>query len=149
MVQGIVLRRKVGNTYLHSLNRDHLAAEAIIAVARLRETAFAYMSSSLRSWATPPVLAVVLGSTARQEEKLGSDIDVLLIRPAEMDGDTWESSAAHFTRAVSRATGNDVRLLDLTHSELWDPDNEALRKHLILEAIVLHGSPDVLHRRPG
>jgi len=63
--QRIVLRRRVGDANLHSLNRDHLAAEGIIALARLRETAFASMSNLLESWTTPPVLAAIFGSTAR------------------------------------------------------------------------------------
>ena len=145
--QGIVLRRRVGNTHLHSLNRYHLAAEAIIALARLRETAFAQMSNQLESWTPPPVLAAVFGSTARQEETAGSDIDVLLVRPTDADAETWQHSMSHFAATVSGATGNDVRLLDLTHAELWDPGNEALRKHLIGDSIVLLGNRDVLHRR--
>lgn len=145
--QGIVLRRTVGNTNLHTLNRDHLAADAIIAVARLRERAFAYMSSLLQTWATPPMLAAVFGSAARQEEEAGSDIDILLIRPTGADTETWQHSMSQFATAVSGATGNDVRLLDLTHGELWDQSNEALRKSLVREAIILRGDRDTLYRR--
>ncbi len=145
--QGIVLRRTVGNTNLHTLNRDHLAADAIIAVARLRERAFAYMSGLLQTWATPPVLAAVFGSTARQEDEAGSDIDVLLIRPADSDAETWQQSMSHFATAVSTATGSDVRLLDLTQDELWDQSNQALRKNLAREAIILCGDRRTLHGR--
>lgn len=145
--QGIVLRRRVGNTNLHSLNRDHLAADAIIALAGLREAALDYMSNQLESWTTPPLLAAVFGSAARQEERPGSDIDVLLIRPGHADAETWQHSISRFADAVSRATGNDVRLLELTHDELWDSSNELLRMDLVRDAIVLYGSRDVLYRR--
>lgn len=146
MEQGIVRRRKLGNTYLHSLNRDHLAAEAIVALARLRETALSYMSGLLESWTTPPLLAAVFGSTARQEEKPGSDIDILLIRPYSVDAETWQHSMSHFASAVSRATGNDVRLLDLSPDELWDASNQELRSHLVRDAIILHGDREALFR---
>lgn len=145
--QGIVLRRRVGNTNLHSLNRDHLAAEAIIALARLRETAFTYMTSQLHAWTTLPLLAAVFGSTARQDETPRSDIDVLLIRPPHVDGETWQKSISAFATAVSGATGSDVRVLDLTHDELWDQSNEALRSHVISEGIILLGDRSTLHRR--
>jgi predicted nucleotidyltransferase len=105
------------------------------------------MSNLLESWTRSPVLAAVFGSTARQEEKPVSDIDVLLIRPTEVDAVTWQRSMSHFASAVSEATGNDVRLLELTHDELWDPSNDELRKHLIREAIILLGNRDTLHRR--
>ncbi|MEX2541953.1 MAG: hypothetical protein WD314_09090 [Trueperaceae bacterium] len=93
------------------------------------------------------MFAAVFGSTGRQEEKSVSDIDVLLIRPTGADAEAWQHSMSHFASAVSGATGNDVRLLDLTHGELWDTSNEALRKHLIRDSIVLHGDRNVLHRR--
>lgn len=147
--QGIVLRRRVGNTNLHSLNQEHLAAEAIVAVARLRDTAFAYMSSQLEAWSTPPVLATVFGSTARREEDVDSDIDVLLIRPRNVEPETWHRSVSKFASAVAVAIGNDVRLLDLTCEELWDQSNEALREQLLSDSIVIHGHRHVLQRRPA
>lgn len=146
--QGIVLRRRVGNTHLHSLNRDHLAAEAIRSLARVREASFAFMSDLLQAWSCPPLFAAVFGSTARQEERVSSDIDVLLIRPDSANEEAWQRSVSDFAGAVSRATGNDARVLDLTTGELWGSGIEALRQEILHDAIILRGSRGVLTRRP-
>lgn len=146
--QGIVLRQRVGNTHLHSLNRDHLAAEAIRSIARLRETALGLMGETLQSWAHPPTFAAVFGSTARLEEAANSDIDVLLVPPPEAGEEAWQRAISGFASAISKATGNDVRVLELTTDELWAPGNEALRKELLQDAVILVGSRDVLRRMP-
>lgn len=145
--QGIVLRRRVGNTNLHSLNRDHLAAESIISLARLRETAFAFMGSLLDSWDQPPVLAAVFGSSAREEEKPDSDIDVFFLRPDGASDESWQRSMSQFSNDVSRATGNDVRLLDMTWEELCNPANDVLRKQLGRDAVILRGKRSALGQR--
>ena len=146
--QGIVVRQRVGNSHLHSLNQDHLAAEAVRSLARLRESAFELMTDTLRSWRHPPTLAAVFGSAARQEEAADSDIDVLLVRPSEAEEGTWQQAVSRFVDAISRATGNDVRVLELTCDELWAPGNEALRQELQRDVIVLLGSRAVLSRGP-
>ena len=146
--QGIVVRQRVGNSHLHSLNQDHLAAEAVRSLARLRERAFELMTDTLRSWPNPPTLAAVFGSAARQEEAADSDIDVLLVRPSEAEEGTWQQAVSRFVDAISRATGNDVRVLELTCDELWAPGNEALRQELQRDVIVLLGSRAVLSRGP-
>lgn len=146
--QGIVVRQRVGNTHLHALNSDHLAADAIRSLARLRERAFELMSTTLHSWPHPPVLAAVFGSAARGEEAADSDIDILLIPPPEVDEETWQRAVSSFTATISKATGNDVRALELTADELWAAGNEALRKDLQRDAIVLVGSRSVLTRGP-
>lgn len=146
--QGIVVRQRVGNTHLHSLNHDHLAAEAIRSLARLRETAFELMADALRSWPHPPALAAVFGSAARQEEAADSDIDVLLVPPPEAEEGAWRQAVSSFVDAASKATGNDLRVLELTVDELWAPANEALRQELLRDAIVLLGSRSLLTRGP-
>lgn len=146
--QGIVVRQRVGNTHLHSLNNDHLAAKAVRCIARLREAAFELMTDTLRSWRHPPALAAVFGSAARGEEAAGSDIDVLLVPPADAEEEAWEQAVSGFVDAISRATGNDVRVLELTVDELWAPGNEALREELQRDAILLLGNRSKLIRSP-
>jgi predicted nucleotidyltransferase len=146
--QGIVLRRKVGGTYLHSLNQDHLAAEAIRSIAHLRETVASFISEVLQAWDHPPAFAALFGSTARGEETAGSDLDILLVRPVHVDEESWQRAVSIFASTVSKATGNDTRVLELTAAELWSPGNEALRKELLRDAVVLLGNRDVLSRRP-
>lgn len=143
--QGIVTRQRVGNTHLHSLNQHHLAA-AIRALARPREKAFELMGDALRAWPHPPALAAVFGSAARQQEALDSDIDVLLIPPAQRNEEAWQQAVSSFTSSVSKATGNDVRVLELTTDELWAPGNEALRQGLQKDTVILLGNRHLLTR---
>lgn len=142
--QGIVVRQRVGSTHLHSLNHDHLAAEAIRSLAHLRERAFKLMTATLHSWPHPPALAAVFGSAARQEEAADSDIDVLLVPPADAEERAWQQAVSGFIDTISKATGNDVRVLELAEGELWNPANEALRQELQKDAIVLLGRRSLL-----
>jgi len=48
---------------------------------------------------------------------------------------------------LSNATGNDVRVLDLTADELLRPENEALLVELKRDAVHLMGESAVLTRR--
>lgn len=149
VAQGIVVRQRVGNTHLHSLNQDHIAAESVRSLARLRERAFELMSDTLCAWAYPPALAAVFGSTARREEAVDSDIDVLLIPPTEVREGVWRQAVSGFVDRMSRATGNDIRVLELTVDELWDPANAVLREGLERDAIAILGSRSLLTREPG
>lgn len=129
----------MGNTYLHSLNDDHLAADAVRSLARLRERAFELMTETLRSWPHPPAHAAVFGSAARREEAADSDIDVPLVPTSDAEEWSRQQAVSRFIDTISKATGNDVRVLELTEGELRDPANEALRHELQKDAIVLLG----------
>lgn len=68
--------------------------------------------------------------------------------PPGADEEVWHQEVSSFTSKLSRATGNDVRVLQLTRSELWVAGNDTLRSELVREAIILLGSRDVLTKRP-
>lgn len=95
--------------------------DILTVLGRLRERAFELMTDELRAWPHPPALAAVFGSAARQQEAPDSDIDVLLIPPGDRDEGAWQHAVTSFTCSVSHATGNDVRVLELTTDELWAP----------------------------
>src|SRR4030081_362509 len=48
--QGILLSDRVGNAFTYQLNRNHLAAEHIIGLARLQETLLNRLGDRLASW---------------------------------------------------------------------------------------------------
>jgi len=83
--QGVVLRQRVGRTDLYRLNPDHVAADAIKAIARLPEKVHDLMRRELETWDHKPAYAAAFGSTARGEERPDSYIDVLLVRPVGVD----------------------------------------------------------------
>lgn len=142
--QGIVLRRRVGNTSLHTLNREHLAADAVVAIARLREVALNYMVGLIECWPVKPLAALVFGSVARRSETALSDLDVMFVLPDSADDEIWQQAVSNFSSKASRATGNDVRPIVFTKSEILDERNSELRNQVIADGIVLVGSKSVL-----
>jgi hypothetical protein len=116
--QGVVLADRAGNSYLYRLNRSHLAAGPIRALAELRATLLARIEQTLATWDPPPVYAALFGSAARGNMHTDSDIDLLLIRPDGCDRSRWEESVAELARTVTAWTGNDTRVLEFSESEV-------------------------------
>ncbi len=116
--QGIVHSTRVGNAFAYRLNREHLAAEHIIGLARLQETFLNRLEKHLGSWQIPPVYAAVFGSAARGSMTEESDLDLLLVRPQDADDDLWRTQVDDLVAAVTRWIGNDIRPLEFTAAEL-------------------------------
>ena len=64
---------------LYLLNRDHVAAEAIVALTRLRTPIIERITDALSHWSPEPVHASLFGSFARGEATATSDIDILVV----------------------------------------------------------------------
>jgi predicted nucleotidyltransferase len=116
--QGVVRSTQVGHTFTYRLNRDHLAAEHIIGLARLQETFLKLLEDRLESWEFAPVYAAVFGSAARGSMTAESDLDLLLVRPEEADDGVWETQVEDLVADVTRWTGNDTRPLEFTVAEV-------------------------------
>jgi len=129
--QGIVLTQHAGSATLYRLNRHHLAAEAIDELARLRSKLVLRLSTLLRDWTVPPVLAVLFGSAARETMNLASDIDIFLVRPEglESDREVWTTAVMALEAEVSGWTGNDARVLEMEESHL--------REHAAAEPVLM------------
>ncbi|MGH8867732.1 MAG: nucleotidyltransferase domain-containing protein [Actinomycetes bacterium] len=149
--QGIVRGERAGNAYLYSLNRDHLAAEHVVALARLRDTLLAGITRRLRSWPVTPAFAALFGSAARGDMSPHSDIDLLLVRPARTvaDDEAWRAGVEELTHDMAQWTGNDVRVLEYGRDEArsaaaaGDPVLDSIRR----EGVPLHGSDRILRHR--
>ncbi len=117
--QGVVLVERAGPSYLYRLNRDHLAAPHIVALAGLWTELLERLRQRLVDWDPPPVFAALFGSAARGDMGPDSDIDLLLIRPNDVDPDDrrWTDQLDSLVRDVSRWTGNDTRPLEYGDAE--------------------------------
>ena len=117
---GLVHMTNAGSARLYTLNRDHLAAPAVEQLATLRSRLWDRMVEHATGWARRPDVLAVYGSTARGDRHLGSDIDILLVRPTgvEASDPAWTSGLTDFANAVVSWTGNEVELLDRSHSDL-------------------------------
>lgn len=116
--QGVVTAVRVGNAYTYRLNREHLAAEHVVALANLMTAFLSKLESRLDSWDPRPVYAAVFGSAAYGGMRTDSDIDLLLVRPYGVDDDAWDDQAHTLTAEMTRWTGNDARAFVLDENDV-------------------------------
>lgn len=118
--QGVVQARPAGGALLFSLNRDHLAVPAITQLTDLRGELWRRLRELVAGWAQPPVHCGVFGSAARGDGDEGSDIDLLVVRPDELDGEDpeWVAQLDNLRRQVRAWTGNDLQVIELSVREL-------------------------------
>ncbi|HZK60317.1 MAG TPA: nucleotidyltransferase domain-containing protein [Cryobacterium sp.] len=116
--QGIVTSERVGQAYTYQLNREHLAAPAVLQLAQQRAALLARLQQAMDAWPVRPVHGALFGSAARGQMSLDSDIDVFLVRPDGAAPDVWETQTGELAAAVTRWTGNDTRILNMTEAEV-------------------------------
>jgi predicted nucleotidyltransferase len=150
--QGIVLQERVGSAGRYALNRSHLAAAHIEALAGLRAELLRRIISQLDSWAAPPEFATLFGSAARGDMRADSDIDLCIVRPDSVDADDerWVGELGQLSDDVAGWTGNDARILELSASEVRAglQANEPVLSEIESEGVVLHGASNYMKRKP-
>lgn len=117
--QGIVLHRVAGRAGLYQLNREHLAAQPIVALALLRDELIRRLQARVASWPVRADYAALFGSAARGDMRPESDIDIFVVRPDEVDADDdeWRAQVSDLERDVAAWTGNDARTLEFAVAE--------------------------------
>lgn len=140
--QGTVTAQRVGGVISYRLNREHLAAPHIVALANLRSTLMDRTRLHVEAWPTPPVWAALFGSAARGEMRPESDIDLFLVDPA-VDPPRWEALVDQLAGEVSRWTGNDARVLSMTEAEVraGAVSRDPILQSLLDEALTISGEP--------
>jgi hypothetical protein len=149
--QGIVIADSAGAGRLYRLNRAHVAAPHIAALAGLREGLVAGLRTLVGAWIPAPAYAAVFGSFARRQGGPESDLDLFVVRPQEIDEDDpqWRSQVDELTAAASAWTGNDARVVEYGAHEvrarvaLGDDVLDAIRR----EGIELAGTAAVMRRQ--
>ena len=118
VASGLVECRPAGRANLYVLNREHVAAESIVALAELRSATIERMKRSVARWRIEPVGVYLFGSAARGDGAVDSDIDVLVVRHVRVDEDAWTSQTMDFAQKVTAWTGNQCEILEYTKAEL-------------------------------
>jgi predicted nucleotidyltransferase len=110
---GVVERREVPPASQFRLVPQHVASRALLALARSTDTVLDEMGRLAGALPHPPVSVIVFGSFARREADADSDIDVVVVRPAEVDeeDDAWSTSIEAWRRDVRLLTGNPVEVV--------------------------------------
>jgi DNA-binding transcriptional ArsR family regulator len=116
---GIVERREVPPSSLFRLVTEHVAFRALRILAHATDTVFDEIGRLANGLPIPPVSIIVFGSFARGEARTDSDIDIVVVRPRDVDEDDprWGAPVEEWRRRVRRLTGNRVELLELDVNE--------------------------------
>jgi predicted nucleotidyltransferase len=116
--QGLVLRETVGRAYLHTLNREHVAAPIVELLAGIRGELLRRLREEIASWTIQPIHASFFGSAARGDGDLDSDIDLLIVHPEETDleNEDWWRQIDRLAEAVRAWTGNPAGIVQVSPS---------------------------------
>jgi Nucleotidyltransferase domain len=146
--QGVVSRRSAGNANLYQLNRDHVAAAWIEGLASLPAQVLDRLRAAINGWEQRPVLVVLFGSVARGEATPESDLDLLVVRPADCDADepAWQEQISALQAHASAWTGNDARVLEFGEQEITDGDPQQVLTDAARDGIELYGTLRLLRR---
>jgi len=151
---GIVHREHHPPAKLYRLNRDHVAAPGIEALASQREVLLARIRSEEAGWEVAADAVWLFGSASRGDGDNSSDVDLLVVRAVSVDADSvdWLRQLDTLSAHVHTWSGNSCEILELTRPELaaMVARGERLVEELRAEAVVLAGkSPrGLLRRRP-
>ena len=140
---GIVERRDVPPAALFRLVEDHIASRAVLAVARARTSVLQELGATVAELSPAPTSVIVFGSFAQGSARAGSDIDILVVRPASVvdDDHPWHAALEGWRQKGRRLTGNRIEILEVADSDvsrlvrsrrpLWSD----IRRH----GVVVHG----------
>lgn len=117
---GLVTMIRAGSAHQYLLNREHLAAPAIVALAGLRAALVEAIAGEVASWEVPAVAVWLYGSVSRGEAGEDSDVDLCVIRPDAVDEDApaWAAQIERLRDRVLAWSGNHAELLEYSQSAL-------------------------------
>lgn len=140
--QGVVTMSSAGVTAkVFELNREHLAADAIVELASQVPRLLERIGERVGSWIEPPTYAAVFGSFARRQATTVSDVDIFLVRPARSDDEVWFPQVEGLESAVTRWTGNDARAFVIDEDRLAEPGYARVLDDIVREGISVTGDP--------
>lgn len=120
VAQGIVRREVAGNALMHTLNRDHVGAPAVMALAAMRAELWGRLRRSIGEWDPPAAHASVFGSAARGDGTAASDIDLLIVRPDGVDHEDprWHEQIDELAMRVREWTGNPASIVEQAEHDI-------------------------------
>lgn len=144
---GLVTMQEAGSgaALLYTLNRDHLAAHAILTLLALRSRLRDHLTNEFEGWPLPPLHASLFGSAARGDGDTQSDIDLFIVRPSHLDAEDayWRAQLDRLPDRVLAWTGNHAGIAEVSEGDLarLRRDRPPVVEELTRDAIHLTGSP--------
>jgi predicted nucleotidyltransferase len=140
VLQGVVLAERVGNAFAYRLNTEHLAAEPILALAKLPNTFLARLERQLNDWEHSPIYAAVFGSAVHGTMTAHSDVDLFLVQDDHTPQPLWTRRVNELATTVSKWTGNDARVVEYTIAALRAARTEPLVREVLDHGLTVAGS---------
>ncbi|MFJ5958352.1 nucleotidyltransferase domain-containing protein [Paenarthrobacter sp. NPDC092416] len=116
--QGIVLESVAGRTHIYRLNRGHLLAEPVEAMAATADRLAERIRSEIELWKFMPIVVTIFGSAARNDTRTDSDIDIFIALGNDVEELVAETAIAELATKMSVWTGNDTRPLVYREAEI-------------------------------
>lgn len=141
--EGLVDRVAAGRSFLYSLNRSHLLAPAVEVMAGVRWELVRRLRDLIGDWRAPPVHSSLFGSAARGEGNARSDIDLLVVRPTDIESEdpVWRDQVDRLAEQVLSWTGNHAGTVEVPEGDLprLRQDRPAVVDQLARQGIDLAG----------
>ncbi|MGI8661945.1 MAG: nucleotidyltransferase domain-containing protein [Acidimicrobiales bacterium] len=140
---GVVERREVPPSALFRLVRENLLARTVVDIVNVQERAIDRLRVLAGGITPSPASMVLFGSFARGEADVGSDIDVLVVRRADVDedDDRWGRSLSEWLLEAKRTVGNRISHTEITSTEVRSKlrSRKPLWREIARDAVVLRG----------
>jgi predicted nucleotidyltransferase len=153
VAQGLVSAQEAGSASLFVLNREHVAADVVEGLVRLRAELIERIRREIEGWPCRPVHVSVFGSAARADGGTESDVDLLVVRPGDLaeDDPQWREQLHRLAEQIERWSGNHASLHETTPKGLKATvrRGEPVVGSLLEDCIVVAGPgfADLLPRR--
>jgi len=118
--EGVVQADEAGNAYLYTLNHEHLAAPALELLADVRAELERRLRAEVDAWEIAPKHLSIFGSAARGDGDTRSDIDLFVVRPADVaeDDPMWRSQLDRLAKDVYVWTGNHAGVSEVSAGDI-------------------------------
>lgn len=128
---GLITTETIGRAGVHRINEGHAAIAPLRALASPIEM----LTRVVREAASGVDAVIVFGSVARGDARADSDIDLVVIAPAEWAG------RADLQQKVQEGLGNDCDVLHLTreHFDLAPEEREPVIAEILRDGVALVG----------
>lgn len=116
---GIVDREIVGSSHLFSINRDHICYQSLKTLVNPLPSLTRHMQRIVSEFRTLPTAVVLFGSVAKGLSQIGSDLDLLVIRPNQTDPEDpdWNCQTLELVVRMERLAGYPVQLVEYSEGE--------------------------------
>lgn len=126
---GVVDREIVGSAHLFSLNSDHLCFQTLKVLANPVPALKKQIQRLVGGFQQAPLAVVIFGSVAKGSSQVGSDLDLLVLRPNHVrpDDSLWDAQTLDLVVQLERSTGYPVQLVEYSESEFQALVNRGAR----------------------